>query len=539
MASLRYVDDAGQLQVRSIDSEQFVIGRAATAQLVLDDETVSREHVRIELEAGGRFRVRDLGSRNKTFLNGEQIAEALLTSGDIIRAGSRVVEFLEERVARDSIGLEFLTPDRSEPPHCEWLKVKAPLSLGIAQVEQLATLIADHAVTARLEDLADLALGQVLLDLQAERGFIALRGESKTDLRPIAQRSLRKPQSGSLTPVSQWFTAAPLLQAVAGRYPQTADQLGGKLGFATAGIVAPLVHRGESIGVIYLDRPSAKKPFPASGVPYLLAVGAFLGTAMSEAARRLSRSAARDSAAWVASLRRVQSQVSPMVVGEAFDVASRCSPGRVRCGDVVDVIELSAQRIAVLLVDGGGAGMAGVAQAGAIRAGIRSALSVSEDALSDPGTMLSAMNRMIAGSRSRQVIPFLYAGIDLAMGRLSYVNAGGIAPVLMVAPGRLLTLDQPSLIAGVDPNVIYEPTRVELPDAFRLVCFSGGVTEAANAAGEALGEQAIHDALLEREAFAAAGEVVARVFRVHAAHLGGAHADDDATVLVIGRSGAA
>ena len=51
MALLRYLDDAGRVQTRTIDNEQFVIGRSPTCQLPLDSEMISREHVRIELTA--------------------------------------------------------------------------------------------------------------------------------------------------------------------------------------------------------------------------------------------------------------------------------------------------------------------------------------------------------------------------------------------------------------------------------------------------------------------------------------------------------
>lgn len=137
-----------------------MIGRAATCQLVFDDDMTSREHVRIDLEGDSRFRIRDLGSRNKTFVNGELITETLLTAGDVIRVGDHVVEFIDDEAEHRTLDLEFLTPDRTEPPNCEWIKVKAPLSLTGAQIEQLALLGSDQALTARPEDIASAALGR-------------------------------------------------------------------------------------------------------------------------------------------------------------------------------------------------------------------------------------------------------------------------------------------------------------------------------------------------------------------------------------------
>ncbi|HCF59043.1 MAG TPA: AAA family ATPase, partial [Myxococcales bacterium] len=57
--------------VREIE-RRLVIGRSLDADLHLLDDKVSREHCAIE-EAEGGHRVRDLGSRNGTWLNGERL----------------------------------------------------------------------------------------------------------------------------------------------------------------------------------------------------------------------------------------------------------------------------------------------------------------------------------------------------------------------------------------------------------------------------------------------------------------------------------
>ena len=99
---------------------------------------------------------------------------------------------------------------------------ETPLALTLSQVENLSRLRGDQAITARSEDIANAMLGQIILDLQAERGLIAMRGDSKSELTPLAHRSLKRPSGGSMTPVSQSFVLAPILQGVCGRYPETA-----------------------------------------------------------------------------------------------------------------------------------------------------------------------------------------------------------------------------------------------------------------------------------------------------------------------------
>lgn len=536
MSHLRYVDDEGRLQLRSIDTEAFVIGRAPSCQLTFDTETISREHARIDLEKDGRFRLRDLGSRNRTFVNGELITETLLTTGDMIRTGDRVFEYLDDGAAAGRLDEEFLTPDRNEPPNCEWIKIKAPLALTLMQIEQLSGIASDQALTARAEDIASAALSQILLDLGADRGVIALRGENKTEIKSVAHRGMARQQGGSRMPVSQTFTLAPLLQGVGGRYPQTAAQIDTKLGFAATALVAPLMFRGQAIGVIYVDRPHSRKHFAPAGLQQLMAYGAYVGAMLGEASRKLARHAPREGLAWMSTLRRMHNALSSSISGsDTFDVLSRLYPGRVRCGDLGDVIHLDERRCCVLIVDGGGHGMTGLAQAQMIRGAVRAAVGVSEDVVSDASPLFEALNRMTAALKTRQVIPILLVTIDMASGKVSYINAGCSPPLLLVGAGRLVTLDQPSLVIGVDPDYAYETTRVDLPESFRLVCHTDGLIHANNAGGEPLGDTRLHEALLDKNAFASAEALLARIANVWSTHLVSAQPDDDALVVVVGR----
>jgi sigma-B regulation protein RsbU (phosphoserine phosphatase) len=536
MALLRYIDEQGHLKTKTLLADPVVIGRAPTCQLVLPSDMLSREHARIELVSDGRYSVRDLGARNKTYVCGQLVSETLLNPGDIIRLGDRVIEFLDEGGHREKIDLDFLTPDDREPPDCGWIKIRAPLTLNVKQVEKLACLTGHLAMTSRPEDFADAVLSGALLDFGAERGFVALRGESKRELRVIAHRSLTKPKGGSLTPVSESFVMAALLQSVAGRYPESTGKVDLKSGYAATAMVAPLTFRGEVVGVIYVDRPASNRTFPAASEHMMAAVGAHLGAVMAESSRRLVDSATREGAAWMSTLRRLQAAMAvPVASSETFDVGTKTFPGRARCGDVCDVLHLDPQRCAAVTVDAGGHGLTGLAQASAICTAVRSTLAVSDDALMDPALMFGAINEAIASSPTRQVVPCTYIGIDLATGKVAYINAGGMPPLLMVGQGRLITLDHPSLVLGVDPDYTYEVTRVDLPDHFRLISYTDGLVEATNTAGEALGHQRLHDALLDREAFRDLDHVLQTVKDVWDTHLSGSEPDDDASLLVISR----
>lgn len=78
-----------------LNSAEFTAGRQEEAvDLYLPQPGVSRRHFQILTENGG-YILRDLGSRNGTFLNGERVwKETELKSGDVIKAGTEQFEFM-------------------------------------------------------------------------------------------------------------------------------------------------------------------------------------------------------------------------------------------------------------------------------------------------------------------------------------------------------------------------------------------------------------------------------------------------------------
>lgn len=79
-----------------LKKDKFVIGRSRECTLRAGSEAVSRRHCAIVRSDDG-WNVRDLGSRNGTFLNDEQIeAESPLQAGDELRVGP--LKFLVEEI---------------------------------------------------------------------------------------------------------------------------------------------------------------------------------------------------------------------------------------------------------------------------------------------------------------------------------------------------------------------------------------------------------------------------------------------------------
>jgi pSer/pThr/pTyr-binding forkhead associated (FHA) protein len=68
-------------------------GRNPESTVFLDDVTVSRKHAVFERRGGGAWFVRDVGSLNGTYVNGEQVDETKLASGDEVQVGKFKLTF--------------------------------------------------------------------------------------------------------------------------------------------------------------------------------------------------------------------------------------------------------------------------------------------------------------------------------------------------------------------------------------------------------------------------------------------------------------
>jgi len=76
---------------------EFLIGRAATCQLSLDDPLVSRNHAALMVSQDGVV-LEDLGSRNGVKVNGQRISGShKLINGDVISIGSQELRYVIRR----------------------------------------------------------------------------------------------------------------------------------------------------------------------------------------------------------------------------------------------------------------------------------------------------------------------------------------------------------------------------------------------------------------------------------------------------------
>ena len=148
MAKLQiFLPDGTQIS-HDLQDEKIAIGRLADNSLQIDDGSVSSRHAEIELEAEA-YHLHDLGSTNGTFVNGEQVTDAVLRHGDEVRFGIVESVFHGEEEAPDqplpaSTSVESEAAKASTRP--EQFVNSSPIPKNVQTKDPLATGLVAAAV---------------------------------------------------------------------------------------------------------------------------------------------------------------------------------------------------------------------------------------------------------------------------------------------------------------------------------------------------------------------------------------------------------
>ncbi|HEY8428764.1 MAG TPA: adenylate/guanylate cyclase domain-containing protein [Sandaracinaceae bacterium] len=91
MSRLMIIGPDGRQEVELLPHN--TLGRHPNNTVQVLDRIVSKEHCHVDMIEGGRFILRDLGSLNGTYVNGERVSERILNPGDEIMLGSTRIIF--------------------------------------------------------------------------------------------------------------------------------------------------------------------------------------------------------------------------------------------------------------------------------------------------------------------------------------------------------------------------------------------------------------------------------------------------------------
>jgi adenylate cyclase len=119
------------------------VGRHPDNTVQLLDRIVSKEHCRITRGPQGKYVLRDTGSLNGTFVNGERVTERTLESGDEIAMGNTVLRFEDESSSQPVVRNLTMFSDQVQSQVRSRVDVSAHF-LPAAEIHNVEALRADY-----------------------------------------------------------------------------------------------------------------------------------------------------------------------------------------------------------------------------------------------------------------------------------------------------------------------------------------------------------------------------------------------------------
>lgn len=106
MPGIRVKNGPSQGQTFAIGDTPLVVGREDVCDLSLQDKGASRRHAEI-FKIGDMCFIRDLDSKNGTFVNDNRVTEEMLRDGDRIQIGGTIIVFESQASGRSDEDLDF------------------------------------------------------------------------------------------------------------------------------------------------------------------------------------------------------------------------------------------------------------------------------------------------------------------------------------------------------------------------------------------------------------------------------------------------
>jgi phosphoserine phosphatase RsbU/P len=556
VAVLEFQSGARSGERRVLDAGRILIGRHPDCDVVLDAPSVSRQHCAIDVQ-NGTATVEDLRSRNGTILNGVPlVAPRPLADGDeLIICGHRLAFFEESPAAADSSAaivvdgllddeadlasesnavivsqLDVPRPSADEPlgPHTE-AKLRAVLGLNRA----IGASLSLGEVLPRLLD------GLLEVFPQADRGFALLAQGPSGQLRVRARR-LKRPEEGtpriSRTLIDRVATSRQAIlsadAAADARFQANESVL---VGCIRSVMCVPMTGSdGRLLGVVQVDSRDLRHGFDGSDLDVLAGIAGRAAQAIEQALAHDERIEREQLNRDLELAHRVQQGLLPSRPPElpGYDIFDFYEAARHVGGDFFGYVPLAGGRLAVVLADVSGKGIAAALLMAALSADVRYCLA--SDA--DLERAVAQINQsFLRGGWDDRFATLLVAVLDPASHTVTICNAGHL-PVFLRDPDgtvRQVATDLGGLPLGMVEGHAFHSCTIDLPPGTSFLLCTDGVTEAMDHDGRCYGIDRLEQ-LLAGPAATAEGlgrRILADIDR----HTAGVSGSDDICLVCVRR----
>ncbi|MCR4396308.1 MAG: SpoIIE family protein phosphatase, partial [Candidatus Saccharicenans sp.] len=296
----------------------------------------------------------------------------------------------------------------------------------------------------------------------------------------------------------------------------------------------PLWNNRVIIGVIYADRILHLERFSEEDLK-LLTLLSNLAAIKIENARLIQQAIEKEKMERELALAsQIQKNLLPGKNPECenYDIAGYNLTCYQVGGDYYDFIEITPERLAIVIADVSGKGVSAALLMASLRAALQAELG--------PDYRLEALasrlnNFVHRSSSSSNFITFFLLELKKNTGEIKYINAGHNPPLILDRKGQITKLESCGFCLGMFPSIEYEPCVARLEAGEVAILYTDGITESRNKNEEEFGEDRLIRATqqyIDLPAHKMIDFILAEVDKFSE----GLEPDDDRTLVIIKRT---
>jgi serine phosphatase RsbU (regulator of sigma subunit) len=511
----------------ALTETSVLIGRSPTANLVLPDLSVSRQHARL-VRKGTRWRVEALSPTNPTFVNSQPIAgTADVRAGDVLRFGQTVVRLLGDVPAPAPV-------PRPVPAAVRPAEGGGNDDRQAARLKLVNDIHRALAAPISLSDLLDLILERSFEVLNPEEGVVLLRGPDG-EFTPAATRT-REGAGGEV------FVSRRVVEEIVTKGKSVLvldaaldERFSGSESLVMSGVrgvlAAPLSDAEGTMGLIALVSRVSVRPFSQQDLTMLESLAGAAALRVRNVALAEQAAARQVLERELALAHDIQMSMLPrrMPHRPEVDIVATLKPARSVGGDLYD-FHLEGDRLWFIVGDVAGKGVGAALYMAVAKTLFRATVGGADDL----GDVVRRMNRQLATDNDQLIFVTALVGyLVLPTGEVMLADAGHNPAVLIDRSGSLSLPEIPKCPAlGVVEDADYPCGQFVLGPGESLLLYTDGATDARSPDGELYGDERLL-ASIAASAGRSPDDMLSSVLAAIDAFAAGGPPEDDVTLMVV------